>query len=65
VKGDVRYVVRGALIGAVLGAVAGVLLSSLGEEEPGRPGDRRPMDTGRAVRLGVNVLGLIGQLVKL
>jgi len=65
VKGDVRYVVRGAVVGAVLGAVAGMLLSSLGEEEPGRPGDQRPMDTSRVVKLGVNVLGLIRQLVEL
>ncbi|MGC9360968.1 MAG: hypothetical protein ACP5G7_11465 [Anaerolineae bacterium] len=64
-KDDVRYIVRGAVVGAVLGAVAGMLLSSLGEEKPGRPGDQRPMDTGRLVKLGANVLGVIRQLVEL
>jgi len=44
VKGDVRYVVRGAVVGAVLG---------------------RPLDTSRAVKLGLGVLGLIRQLVEL
>lgn len=62
-KGDVRYIVRGAVVGAILGAVVGLLLGSIGSAE--RPEDERPLETGRVFKLGLAALGLIRQLADL
>lgn len=62
-KGDVRFIVRGAMVGAVIGAIAGLLLGSMGDDR--RAAAQPPLETSRVLKLGLGVLGLVRQLVDL
>jgi len=65
VKDDMRYVVGGAAAGAILGALAGWVLGMRHQGSGDESGVVRRVDSGRMMRLGWAVIGVIRQVLEL
>lgn len=67
-KGDSRYIIRGAAVGAVLGALVGWAASRVGNKHAAGSVATRSefhVESGQIMRLGGAIVALVRQLIDL